>query len=73
MNLITIVAFIVGVVIGMSLATYGFKRLKIGKLRVDHSIPDEPPYLFLELSKDIYEIESKKQALVEIDIKNYFA
>lgn len=73
MKLIAIVAFIVGVVIGISLATYGFKRLKIGKLRVDYSIPDEPPYLFLELSKDIYEIESKKQALVEIDIKNHFA
>ena len=41
---------IIGIIIGYSISLWLRTKGLIGTLRVDHSDPDEAPYLFLELS-----------------------
>lgn len=63
-------AFSAGVFIGAIVVIIAFRKLNVGDLRIDRSEPDSP-YLFLELSKGINEIESKKYAILRIKIKNF--
>lgn len=44
----------------------------VGTLRVDRSDPDGP-YLFLELSEDIYKVIHKKYITLKVDTKSYIS
>ena len=62
--IINVLILILGIVIGhLSLL-----KKPIGIIHVDTSIPDEPPYLFLELhSNSIAELEKRGYVVLEID------
>ena len=57
MNLVII--FILGVLVGAIFTGIVFRLFLVGTLRVDHSDPDGP-FLFLELSKRVEAVVSKK-------------
>lgn len=59
---------IIGGVIGYIVAKVSHRKRPVGALRIDHSDPTEPPYLFLELtaSPDIL----SKSKYVVLDVKN---
>ena len=65
--------FLAGVLIGVAISML-IKMLRskkpIAALRVDHSDPDGP-YIFLELYEDIEELAKRKEALVEVKLKDY--
>lgn len=65
------ILFFVGVSLGVSIASIIFRSHFIGDLRIDNSDPDDGPYLFLELSKDIGEIYRKKYVMFKVSLKNF--
>lgn len=45
----------------------------IGTLRIDTSDPDDGPYLFLELSKDLNRIRNKKYVTLKVNSNDYIS
>ena len=43
------VAFLIGAIVGLLLCRLSTTRKTMGRLRIDHSEPDEPARMFLEL------------------------
>ena len=43
------VAFLIGVIVGLLVCRLSTTRKTMGRLRIDHSEPDEPARMFLEL------------------------
>lgn len=63
MNLAII--FALGVLVGAIFTGIVFRLFLVGTLRVDHSDPDGP-FLFLELSKRVEAIVSKKYVVMRV-------
>ncbi len=68
----TVVIFIVGFLIGCGITVAIFRRKCVGTLRVDTSDSDGP-FIFLEASKSIDVIASKKTVMLNVDLKNYIS
>lgn len=68
-----IIIFVIGILIGCIFTTIMFRTRSIGSLRIDTSDPDDGPYLFLEMSKDINEVCKKKYISLKINIKNFIS
>lgn len=68
MNLAII--FALGVLIGAIFTGIVFRLLLVGTLRVDHSDPDGP-FLFLELSKRVESVVSKKHVVLRVEAKDF--
>ena len=43
------VSFFIGVIVGLLVCRFSTTRKTMGRLRIDHSEPDEPTRMFLEL------------------------
>lgn len=67
-----VVIFIVGVFIGCGIAVVILRPKFIGTLRVDTSDPDGP-FIFLEASKSIDFIASKKSVMLKVNLKSYIS
>lgn len=67
-----VVMFIVGFLVGGGITVAIFKRKCVGTLRVDTSDPDGP-FIFLEASKSIDVIASKKSVMLDVSLKNYIS
>ena len=61
-----IIAFLVGVLIGTILYAIAMKTASVGTLRIDQSDPEDSPYLFLELKKNVNNIASNKYVIMEV-------
>ncbi len=67
-----VIVFTIGVVIGCVFSSIVRRSKSVGKLRIDTSDPDGP-FMFLELSKGVGDISSKKQVLLQVDLKSYIS
>ena len=68
------IALIIGVFIGMFIGKSHLKRGTMGWLRVDHSEPDEPTRLFLELKSVTPEmIAQEKFVMFEVINESYIS
>lgn len=65
-----IIYFGVGIATGIVLHMVIYRIKSVGVLRVDNSDPDDGPYLFLELSKDIGCIKRKKYVVLKVNLKS---
>lgn len=45
----------------------------VGTLRVDNSLPEEGPHLYLELDKDIPEIKQRDYVTLRVNTKSYIS
>ena len=63
----------IGCLIGYIATALIFRAFKVGTLRVDTSDPDDGPYMFLELSKDIRTVMSKKYIVLKVNTKNFIS
>ena len=70
MELVIILA--IGIVVGSIITRIIIKLLDIGTLRIDTSDPDGP-FMFLELSKDVNAVASKKYVVLKVNLKNYIS
>lgn len=66
-----VIYFCVGIVIGAILHILISRIKSVGALRIDNSDPDDGPYLFLELSKDIGFIKRKRYVVLKVNLKSY--
>ncbi len=62
-------ALLVGIVFGSQIMRHLYQTKTIGSLRVDRSIPDEKPYLFLEIGRGNIE-QLAKEEFVVLKVKN---
>lgn len=67
-----VIVFTIGVVIGCIVSSIVRRSKSVGKLRIDTSDPDGP-FMFLELSKGVGDISTKKQVLLQVDLKSYIS
>lgn len=64
---------ILGFAIGFIVACLAVLSLKVGTLRIDRSDPTEAPYMFLEMSKDVHAVTSRKMVLLEVKNENFIS
>lgn len=67
-------AFMIGIATGIVIAILVvtlFKTKPSGFLRIDHSDPNEPLYLFLELTEDMSSVLSKETVVFRVKVKDY--
>lgn len=69
MNLIII--FVIGILIGCVITLSIFRMRSVGSLRIDTSDPDDGPYLFLELSKDVSVVYQKRYVTLKVNTKSF--
>lgn len=65
-----VIIFALGVLIGAIFMGIVFRFFLAGMLRVDHSDPDGP-FLFLELSKRVESVFSKKYVVLKVKAKDF--
>lgn len=66
-----IIIFMAGVFVGISIMLIVFRTYLLGALHVDKSDPEDNPYMFLELSKGVDAITSKKYVILKVNLKNF--
>lgn len=69
--LIMCLIFFSGVSLGAALTAAITYKKPVGKLRIDRSEPNEAPYLFLELSQSVSDIEHKKHVLMQVKSESF--
>lgn len=68
------VAFLIGAISGLIVCRFSTTRKTLGRLRIDHSEPDEPARLFLELKGVTPEmISHHKFVMFEVINENYIS
>lgn len=65
-----LLALVGGILVGAVAATVFIYAKAIGSLRVDHSDPSEPPYLFLEVEKNPDTLEHGKLVVLRVKREN---
>lgn len=70
MELVIILA--IGIMVGSIITRIIIRPLDIGTLRIDTSDPDGP-FMFLELSKDVDTVASKKYVILKVNLKSYIS
>ena len=65
------VIFGIGILVGIVCTTVATRTKSVGSLRVDMSDPEDRPYIFLELSKQIGDISSKKYVVLKVKLENF--
>lgn len=68
-----IIVFLAGVLVGTIIYAIAIKTASVGTLRIDQSDPEDSPYLFLELDKNLSYIASKKYVTMKVNLKNYIS
>lgn len=68
-----VLMLVLGLVIGIAIFALLLPKKTIGDLCVDQSDPDDNPYLFLELKKDMKYIYKSKYVVLKVNTKNYIS
>ena len=73
MNLL--IGVLIGILVGLSLSliVQMIRFPFVGTMRIDNSIPDEQPYIFLELLEAPEYVSKKKYVLVKVKRENYIS
>lgn len=66
-----VIAVIVGAIIGVFVTLLIFSTISAGNLRVDRSIPEDDPYLFLELTKSVSTVLEKKFVVLKVRVEDF--
>lgn len=70
-----VILLIVGFIAGVIVTSFAYAKRTIGNLRIDNSFPDEPPYTFMELSrdKDINYISKQKFVVLNVRVEDFLS
>lgn len=66
-----VIAVIIGILIGTAATGLIVSRNLSGNLRIDHSIPEDAPYMFLELNKSISTVIRKKFVVLKVKAEDF--
>ena len=64
---------VIGYILGSLVTMLIFRKFIVGVLRVDHSDPDDQPYMFLELYRSTDAVTSKKYVILKVSTENYIS
>lgn len=64
------VGAVIGYIVAYSLINH---RMTVGALRVDRSIPDEEPMIFLEIYRGVGDITQRKRVALDVKNENYLS
>ena len=67
-----VIILVIGIMVGSIITRIIIRPLDIGTLRIDTSDPDGP-FMFLEMSKDVDTVESKKYVVLKVNLENYIS
>lgn len=65
--------FMVGAFVGSVLTILMTRKRPIGRLRIDRSDPDDQPYMFLELYKNVGDVSNEKRVTLDVSNENYIS
>ena len=65
------IAVIIGVIIGAVVTAFIVRTHLSGNLRVDHSIPEDDPLMFLELTKSVSTVVHKKFVVLKVRAEDF--
>lgn len=65
------VIFMIGLLVGSTITQFILRPLSIGTLRIDTSISEDNPYMFLELSRSVDAITNQKYVILKVNAKNF--
>ena len=71
--MLEVVLVLMGVGIGIIISTITTHKKSVGVLRIDQSDPDDNPYLFLELKKDVNDVIKMDHVVLQVNVKNYIS
>lgn len=71
--MIAVIMFVIGFIAGCVVTIIVCRIKSVGSLRIDTSDPEDDPYLFLELSKDLLTVSRKKYVSIKIIVKNFIS
>ena len=66
-----IIIFVIGILVGCIITLSIFRMRTVGSLRIDTSDPDDGPYLFLELSRDVSVVYQRKYVTLKVNTKSF--
>lgn len=66
-----VISIIVGIIIGGVATCLILGAFGVGNLRVDQSIPEDGPYLFLELTENVSTILKKKFVVLKVRAEDF--
>lgn len=64
---------IIGIITGVLITSFMSRKRPIGDLVIDRSDPTEPPYLFLELYKNVGDFTNDKYVTLQVCNRNYLS
>lgn len=67
------IAIITGIIIGVIVSSLFVRTHLSGNLRVDHSIPEDDPYMFLELTKSVSTVLNKKFVILKVRAEDFIS
>lgn len=71
LNMDIVIAVIVGAIAGVIITLLIFSTISAGNLRLDQSISEDDPYLFLELTKSISAVFKKKFVVLRVRVEDF--
>ena len=69
--MLLLIMLLLGIGLGYSILMLKVKKQSAGTLRIDHSDPDEAPYLFLESTKEVNWLYKQKYVVFKVNVKDY--
>lgn len=66
-----VIAVIIGTIVGALITLLIFTSISSGNLRVDQSIPEDDPYLFLELTKSVSTVLKKRFVVLRVRVEDF--
>lgn len=66
-----VISIIIGIIIGAVVTCMIFGTFSVGSLRIDQSIPEDEPYMFLELTRNVRTILKKKFVVLKVRAEDF--
>lgn len=66
-----VIGIIIGIIIGAVATCMIFGTFSVGSLRIDQSIPEDEPYMFLELTRNVHTILKKKFVVLKVRAEDF--
>lgn len=68
-----VILVLAGVLLGLIIAGSAVYAAAVGTLRIDQSDPEDGPYPFLEGTKPLHYIMSRKFVVLKVRVENYLS
>ena len=68
-----VILVLAGLMLGLLIFGVAIHKSSVGTLRIDQSDPEDGPYPFLEGTKPLHYIRSRKFVILKVKVENYLS